>query len=59
MKIINIEQANYFIENGCLVTGCAFGNKSKVYLEFREDEILEKHMKIWQNNTRNKKGDLK
>lgn len=58
MKIFNITQANYLINNNCLVTGCALGNKCKVYIEFYEDEIFKEHMKIWENNTRNKKGDM-
>lgn len=58
MKIFNITQANYLINNNCSVIGCALGNKCKVYIEFYEDESFKEHMKIWGNNTRNKKGDM-
>lgn len=58
MKILNFIQANYFIENGCLVIGCAIGDECKAYIEFKEDDVLDKYMDIWRNRTRDMKGDL-
>lgn len=58
MKIFNIIQANYFIENGCLVIGCSIGDKCKVCIVFKEDKLLEKYKKIWDEKTRDMKGDL-
>ena len=52
MKIFNMTQANYLIEKGCLVIGCALGNNCKVYIEFKEDYIFIKYLEIWNKRKR-------
>ena len=52
MKIFNMTQANYLIEQGCLVIGCALGNNCKVYIEFKEDFIFTKYLEIWNERKR-------
>ncbi|MEG2289637.1 MAG: hypothetical protein RSC24_06680 [Clostridium sp.] len=52
MKIFNIEQANYFVNQNCKVIGCALGNRCKIYIDFEENKDFLEAMKKWQNNDR-------
>ena len=49
MKIFNIRQANFLIQEGCKVLYCGYGNKdNKVYLLFEANEQFKVAMKKWQ-----------
>lgn len=50
MKIFNIKQANYLVSCGCKVVGCSLGDRCKVFLDFKEDDLFKMSMKKWQNN---------
>jgi len=47
MKIFNIKQANIFIQNGAIPTGCGLGNRDKIFIEFKVDEIFKELMTRW------------
>ena len=49
MKIFNIRQANFLLQEGCKVLYCGYGNKdNKVYLLFEANEQFKIAMKKWQ-----------
>lgn len=45
MKIFNLYQADFLIQNGCTVVGC--GLQGKAFIKFVENEIFNKYMTIW------------
>jgi len=49
MKIFNIKQADIFIKNNATPIGVNTGNKSKVYVEFKENKIFNDLMVRWLN----------
>ena len=49
MKIFNIKQMDIVIKNGATPTGCGLGNKDKVYIEFKEDDIFKRLLERWHN----------
>ena len=49
MKIFNIYQIDTFIKQGATPIGGGTGNKNKVYIEFKENEIFKDLMERWLN----------
>ena len=49
MKIFNIKQADIFIKNGATPISAGTGNRYKVYIKFKENEIFNDLMKRWLN----------
>jgi hypothetical protein len=47
MKVFNIQQANIFIKNKATVIGTGTGNRFKVYIEFKENQIFKDLMTKW------------
>lgn len=46
VKIKNIYQANFLIENGCLIEKLG-RDGNKIYVVFSEDSFFDKYMEIW------------
>ena len=49
MKIFNIRQCNFLLQEGCKATATGYGQKDgKVYIMFQVDEKFNTAMKKWQ-----------
>lgn len=46
--IFNIQQADLFAKQGCVVVGCGLGRRKKVYVEFKVDSLFLSLMDKWE-----------